>query len=125
MERHVSQSRDFPFTISCPLLHLHTDYTVVDYDCIAKINLEAPLDKACFLGCGIATGVGAVFNKIDIEIGDAFHLELFSTQLILKLETRCAQESPPWVLVWACSSYSRDVSYEQSRGVSNELSRVA
>lgn len=46
-----------------------SEYTVVDYACVAKINPEAPLDKACLLGCGIATGVGAVFNTADIETG--------------------------------------------------------
>jgi len=35
-------------------------YTVVDYACVAKINLEAPLDKACLFGCGIATAIFTV-----------------------------------------------------------------
>lgn len=46
-----------------------SEYTVVDYACVAKINPEAPLDKACLLGCGIATGIGAVFNTADIPSG--------------------------------------------------------
>ena len=29
---------------------------------MAKINPKAPLDKVCLLGCGITTGLGAVFN---------------------------------------------------------------
>ena len=33
-----------------------SQYTVVDYACVTKINPSAPLDKVCLLGCGIATG---------------------------------------------------------------------
>lgn len=46
-----------------------SEYTVVDYACVAKINPEAPLNKACLLGCGVTTGVGAVLNTADIEPG--------------------------------------------------------
>jgi len=34
-----------------------TEYTVVDYACVLKINPEVPLDIACLLGCGLATGI--------------------------------------------------------------------
>ncbi|XP_057833337.1 alcohol dehydrogenase 1 [Cryptomeria japonica] len=46
-----------------------SEYTVVDYACVVKINPKAPLDKACLLGCGVATGFGAVMNLTDIEVG--------------------------------------------------------
>jgi Zn-dependent alcohol dehydrogenase len=46
-----------------------SEYTVVDYACVAKINPEVPLDKACLLGCGVTTGVGAVLNTADVEPG--------------------------------------------------------
>ena len=34
-----------------------SEYTVVDYACVLKINPEIPLDTACLLGCGLATGI--------------------------------------------------------------------
>ena len=34
-----------------------SEYTVVDYACVVKINPEAPLHKACLLGCGVSTGI--------------------------------------------------------------------
>lgn len=46
-----------------------SEYTVVDYACVVKINPEAPLDKACLLGCGITTGVGAALYIANIEPG--------------------------------------------------------
>lgn len=46
-----------------------SEYTVVDHACVLKINPEVPLDIACLLGCGLATGIGAVWNTADIEPG--------------------------------------------------------
>eukprot|EP01018_Ginkgo_biloba_P013223 Gb_00758 [translate_table: standard] len=46
-----------------------SEYTVVDYACVVKINPEFPLEKACLFSCGIATGVGAVWNAADVESG--------------------------------------------------------
>ena len=44
-----------------PVYHFMTstfsEYTVVDYACVVKINPKAPLEKVCLLGCGIATGL--------------------------------------------------------------------
>jgi S-(hydroxymethyl)glutathione dehydrogenase/alcohol dehydrogenase len=36
---------------------------------LAKVNKEAPLDKVCLLGCGVTTGIGAVFNTAGVEEG--------------------------------------------------------
>lgn len=33
-----------------------SEYTVVHFGCLAKINPAAPLDKVCVLSCGISTG---------------------------------------------------------------------
>lgn len=46
-----------------------SEYTVVDYACVLKIDPEVPLNIACLLGCGLATGIGAVWNTADIEPG--------------------------------------------------------
>ena len=34
---------------------------------MAKINKEAPLKSVCLLGCGIATGLGAVMNTAKVS----------------------------------------------------------
>jgi S-(hydroxymethyl)glutathione dehydrogenase/alcohol dehydrogenase len=45
------------------------EYTVVPEIALAKINKAAPLDKVCLLGCGVTTGIGAVFNTAKVEPG--------------------------------------------------------
>jgi S-(hydroxymethyl)glutathione dehydrogenase/alcohol dehydrogenase len=46
-----------------------SEYTVVPEIALAKINPAAPLDKACLLGCGVTTGIGAVRNTAGVEPG--------------------------------------------------------
>jgi len=48
-----------------------SEYTVVPEIAVVKINPAAPLDKACLLGCGITTGIGAVLNTAKVEPGAA------------------------------------------------------
>ena len=36
---------------------------------MAKIREDAPFDKACYIGCGVTTGVGAVINTAKVEAG--------------------------------------------------------
>jgi len=45
------------------------EYAVVHEVSIAKIAPSAPLDKVCLLGCGVATGLGAVLNTAKVESG--------------------------------------------------------
>ena len=45
------------------------EYTVLPEISLAKINKAAPLDKACLLGCGVTTGIGAVLNTAKVEAG--------------------------------------------------------
>ncbi|GAA5216229.1 S-(hydroxymethyl)glutathione dehydrogenase/class III alcohol dehydrogenase [Corallincola platygyrae] len=47
-----------------------SEYTVVPEIALAKINPIAPLDKACLLGCGVTTGIGAVLNTAKVQAGD-------------------------------------------------------
>lgn len=49
-----------------PLL---VSYTVVRNVSVAKIDPVAPLDKVCLLGCGVPTGLGAVWNTAKVEAG--------------------------------------------------------
>ena len=46
-----------------------SEYTVVPEVSLARISPEAPLDKVCLLGCGITTGIGAVYNTAKVEPG--------------------------------------------------------
>lgn len=44
-----------------------SEYTVCHEVSVAKINKEAPLKSVCLLGCGIATGLGAVMNTAKVS----------------------------------------------------------
>lgn len=43
-------------------------YTIVPEIALAKIRSDAPLDRACLLGCGVTTGIGAALD--DVRPGD-------------------------------------------------------
>ena len=45
-----------------------SEYTVCHEVSVAKINKEAPLKSVCLLGCGIATGLGAVMNTAKVSL---------------------------------------------------------
>jgi len=46
-----------------------SEYTVCAEISVCKINISAPLDKMCLLGCGVSTGYGAVLNTCKVEPG--------------------------------------------------------
>src|SRR5438105_1996350 len=57
-----------------PVLHYmgcstFSNYTVLPEIAVAKIRSDAPFDKACYIGCGITTGIGAVINTARVEPG--------------------------------------------------------
>ncbi len=45
------------------------NYTVLPEIALAKIREDAPFDKACYIGCGVTTGIGAVINTARVEPG--------------------------------------------------------
>jgi len=47
------------------------EYAVIAEISAAKINPGADLNKMCLLGCGVATGWGAVFNNTKVEPGSS------------------------------------------------------
>eukprot|EP00882_Tetradesmus_deserticola_P003174 GHRQ01003365.1.p1 GENE.GHRQ01003365.1~~GHRQ01003365.1.p1 ORF type:complete len:383 (+),score=180.83 GHRQ01003365.1:394-1542(+) len=47
------------------------EYTVLHEQSVALIDPAAPLDKVCLLGCGVATGWGAVFNTAKVKQGSS------------------------------------------------------
>ncbi len=51
-----------------------SEYTVCHEVSVAKINKEAPLESVCLLGCGIATGLGAVMNTAKVISYDTISL---------------------------------------------------
>ena len=45
------------------------EYTVMPEIALAKVNPEAPLDRACLFACGLSTGLGAAMNTAEVEPG--------------------------------------------------------
>jgi S-(hydroxymethyl)glutathione dehydrogenase / alcohol dehydrogenase len=45
------------------------NFTVVPEIALARIREDAPFDKACYIGCGVTTGIGAVINTAKVEPG--------------------------------------------------------
>ncbi|GMH47191.1 hypothetical protein TrLO_g14634 [Triparma laevis f. longispina] len=46
------------------------EYAVLAEISCAKIDDSAPLDKVCLFGCGVATGLGAVWNTCKVQKGE-------------------------------------------------------
>lgn len=46
-----------------------SNYIVVPEIALAKIREDAPFDKACYIGCGVTTGIGAVLFTAKVEAG--------------------------------------------------------
>ncbi len=47
-----------------------SNFTVLPEIAVAKIRADAPFDKACYIGCGVTTGVGAVVNTAKVQVGE-------------------------------------------------------
>jgi S-(hydroxymethyl)glutathione dehydrogenase/alcohol dehydrogenase len=45
------------------------NYTVLPEIAVAKIRSDAPFDTACYIGCGVTTGIGAVLFTAKVEPG--------------------------------------------------------
>src|SRR3990167_7489903 len=45
------------------------NHTVMPEIALAKVRDDAPFDKICYIGCGVTTGIGAVLNTAQVEIG--------------------------------------------------------
>ncbi len=46
------------------------NYTVLPEIALAKVRPDAPFEKICYIGCGVTTGIGAVFNTARVQPGD-------------------------------------------------------
>lgn len=47
-----------------------SNFTVLPEIAVAKIREDAPFNSACYVGCGVTTGVGAVVNTAKVQVGD-------------------------------------------------------
>ncbi|MBI3929797.1 MAG: S-(hydroxymethyl)glutathione dehydrogenase/class III alcohol dehydrogenase [Armatimonadetes bacterium] len=47
-----------------------SSFTVVPEIALARIRPDAPFEKVCYIGCGVTTGLGAVFNTAGVRPGD-------------------------------------------------------
>ena len=47
-----------------------SNFTVLPEIAVARIRKDAPFQSACYVGCGVTTGVGAVINTAKVEVGD-------------------------------------------------------
>ncbi|MEL6877534.1 MAG: S-(hydroxymethyl)glutathione dehydrogenase/class III alcohol dehydrogenase [Pseudomonadota bacterium] len=47
-----------------------SNFTVLPEIAVAKIRTDAPFESACYVGCGVTTGVGAVTNTAQVKPGD-------------------------------------------------------
>src|SRR4051812_20662425 len=45
------------------------EYTVMPEIALAKVNPDAPLDRACLFACGLSTGLGAAMNTAKVREG--------------------------------------------------------
>jgi len=45
------------------------NHTVMPEIALAKVRPDAPFDKICYIGCGVTTGIGAVFFTAKVEPG--------------------------------------------------------
>jgi S-(hydroxymethyl)glutathione dehydrogenase / alcohol dehydrogenase len=59
---------------STPIRHFmgtstFAEYTVMPEIALAKIDQEAPLDRACLFACGLSTGLGAAINTAKVAPG--------------------------------------------------------
>jgi S-(hydroxymethyl)glutathione dehydrogenase/alcohol dehydrogenase len=57
-----------------PILHYmgastFSNFIVVPEIALAKIRPDAPFDTACYIGCGVTTGIGAVLFTAKVEAG--------------------------------------------------------
>ena len=61
---HDADGNDIYHFMGCSTM---SEYTVLAEISCAKISKEAPLEKACLFGCGVSTGLGAVWNTCKVE----------------------------------------------------------
>jgi S-(hydroxymethyl)glutathione dehydrogenase/alcohol dehydrogenase len=65
---HDQDGNDIYHFMGCSTM---SEYTVIAEISCAKISKEMPLEKACLFGCGVSTGLGAVWNTCKVEVNSS------------------------------------------------------
>ena len=65
---HDKDGNDIYHFMGCSTM---SEYTVIAEISCAKISKEMPLEKACLFGCGVSTGLGAVWNTCKVEVNSS------------------------------------------------------
>jgi S-(hydroxymethyl)glutathione dehydrogenase / alcohol dehydrogenase len=77
-----------------------SEYTVLAEISCAKITNMAPLDVVCLFGCGVATGLGAVFNTCQVQPGST--VAVFGLGAVVRFNLVCL-----FVILYILFSMSR------------------
>jgi S-(hydroxymethyl)glutathione dehydrogenase/alcohol dehydrogenase len=64
-----------------------SEYTVLAEISCAVVDKEAPLEKCCLFGCGISTGLGAVWNTCKVEVDST--VAVFGLGAVVRLLRHC------------------------------------
>lgn len=62
---HDAEGKDLYHFMGCSTM---AEYAVLAEISCAKIQPDAALDKVCLFGCGVSTGLGAVWNTCSVEV---------------------------------------------------------
>src|SRR6185312_7541518 len=85
-------------------------HTVLPEIALAKIRSDAPFDKVCYIGCGVTTGLGAVFWTAKVTPGAnvvVFGLGGIGLNVVQRAPTRSSASTPtPAASRWRASSAS-------------------
>jgi S-(hydroxymethyl)glutathione dehydrogenase/alcohol dehydrogenase len=79
---HDKDGNDIYHFMGCSTM---SEYTVLAEISCAKISKEMALEKACLFGCGISTGLGAVWNTCDVEPDSS--VAVFGLGAVVRLQT--------------------------------------
>jgi S-(hydroxymethyl)glutathione dehydrogenase/alcohol dehydrogenase len=62
-------SRDGATVYHYSVTSTHAQYTIVPESGAIPVPVELPFDRACIIGCGVMTGVGAAVRKVPVQAG--------------------------------------------------------
>jgi S-(hydroxymethyl)glutathione dehydrogenase/alcohol dehydrogenase len=93
-----------------------SEYTVLAEISCAKIDKKAPLEKMCLFGCGISTGLGAVWNTCKVEVDSTVAVfglgavvrNLMPIVVMFCFETCVTQSKPILTQILNCFCIRRD-----------------
>jgi S-(hydroxymethyl)glutathione dehydrogenase/alcohol dehydrogenase len=69
MDGTTRMARDGERVYHYSVTSTHAEYTVVPESGAIPVPKELPFDRACIIGCGVMTGIGAVVRKAKVEAG--------------------------------------------------------